>query len=98
MSLGYAEKLSYIEDVGKVGMTEHFDPPHVLQEKVGTFCLSFSFWVLGVAYVFLSYLVFRIMMVLIFWNYNTHERYLGFVLEIGVIFIVVVRSATLSSC
>uniref|UniRef100_A0A0A0K316 Uncharacterized protein n=1 Tax=Cucumis sativus TaxID=3659 RepID=A0A0A0K316_CUCSA len=34
MSLGYAEKLSYIEDVGKVGMTEHFDPPHVLEEKV----------------------------------------------------------------
>ncbi|XP_015900384.3 NAD-dependent protein deacetylase SRT1 isoform X1 [Ziziphus jujuba] len=34
MSLGYAEKLSYIEDVGKVGMTEYFDPPHVLQEKV----------------------------------------------------------------
>ncbi|GMY30951.1 NAD-dependent protein deacetylase SRT1 [Fagus crenata] len=33
MSLGYAEKLSYIEDVGKVGMTEYFDPPHVLQEK-----------------------------------------------------------------
>lgn len=34
MSLGYAEKLSYIEDVGQVGMTEHFDPPHVLQEKI----------------------------------------------------------------
>ncbi|PON94011.1 Sirtuin family [Trema orientale] len=34
MSLGYAEKLSFIEDVGKVGMTEHFDPPNVLQEKV----------------------------------------------------------------
>ncbi|XP_031744759.1 uncharacterized protein LOC101212255 isoform X6 [Cucumis sativus] len=34
MSLGYAEKLSYIEDVGKVGMTEHFDPPHVLEEKI----------------------------------------------------------------
>lgn len=34
MSLGYAEKLSYIEDVGKVGMTEYFDPPHVLQEKI----------------------------------------------------------------
>ncbi|KAJ7960935.1 NAD-dependent protein deacetylase SRT1 [Quillaja saponaria] len=34
MSLGYAEKLSYIEDVGSVGMTEHFDPPHVLQEKI----------------------------------------------------------------
>lgn len=34
MSLGYAEKLSYIEDVGKVGMTEFFDPPHVLQEKI----------------------------------------------------------------
>ncbi|GAB4845947.1 ditrans,polycis-polyprenyl diphosphate synthase [Ancistrocladus abbreviatus] len=34
MSLGYAEKLSKIEDVGKVGMTEYFDPPHVLQEKI----------------------------------------------------------------
>ncbi|KAK6149414.1 hypothetical protein DH2020_016939 [Rehmannia glutinosa] len=33
MSLGYAEKLSVIEDVGNVGMTEFFDPPHVLQEK-----------------------------------------------------------------
>lgn len=34
MSLGYAEKLSYIEDVGSVGMSEFFDPPHVLQEKI----------------------------------------------------------------
>ncbi|KAL3821128.1 hypothetical protein ACJIZ3_007033 [Penstemon smallii] len=34
MSLGYAEKLSFIEDVGNVGMTEFFDPPHVLLEKV----------------------------------------------------------------
>lgn len=34
MSLGYAEKLSYIEDVGSVGMSEHFDTPDVLQEKV----------------------------------------------------------------
>ncbi|XP_021906115.1 NAD-dependent protein deacetylase SRT1 [Carica papaya] len=34
MSLGYAEKLSYIEDVGKVGMAEFFDPPHVLQDKI----------------------------------------------------------------
>ncbi|CAN4103912.1 unnamed protein product [Withania somnifera] len=34
MSLGYAEKLSFIEDVGNVGMTEYFDPPHVLQEKI----------------------------------------------------------------
>lgn len=33
MSLGYAEKLSYIEDVGNVGMSEIFDPPHVLLEK-----------------------------------------------------------------
>ncbi|KAK1412439.1 hypothetical protein QVD17_33686 [Tagetes erecta] len=33
MSLGYAEKLSYIEDVGNVGMTEIHDPPHILQEK-----------------------------------------------------------------
>ncbi|KAL1534101.1 ditrans,polycis-polyprenyl diphosphate synthase [Salvia divinorum] len=34
MSLGYAEKLSFIEDVGNVGMAEFFDPPHVFQEKV----------------------------------------------------------------
>ncbi|XP_057949154.1 NAD-dependent protein deacetylase SRT1 isoform X2 [Malania oleifera] len=34
MSLGYAEKLSYIEDVGKVGMTEIFDPPLILQQKI----------------------------------------------------------------
>ncbi|KAF8031718.1 hypothetical protein BT93_D0821 [Corymbia citriodora subsp. variegata] len=34
MSLGYAEKLSYIEDVGEVGMREFFDPTHVLQEKI----------------------------------------------------------------
>ncbi|XP_019447065.1 PREDICTED: NAD-dependent protein deacetylase SRT1 [Lupinus angustifolius] len=34
MSLGYAEKLSYIEDVGNVGMAEHFDPSHVLREKI----------------------------------------------------------------
>jgi hypothetical protein len=39
MSLGYAEKLSYIEDVGNVGMTEHFDPSHVLLEKVSLFFL-----------------------------------------------------------
>ncbi|KAH8518954.1 hypothetical protein H0E87_000702 [Populus deltoides] len=34
MSLGYAEKLSYIEDVGNVGMSEFFDSSHVLQEKI----------------------------------------------------------------
>ncbi|XP_073224309.1 NAD-dependent protein deacetylase SRT1 isoform X3 [Cicer arietinum] len=34
MSLGYAEKLSFIEDVGNVGMTEHFDSSHVLREKI----------------------------------------------------------------
>ncbi|BAT88490.1 hypothetical protein VIGAN_05199800 [Vigna angularis var. angularis] len=34
MSLGYAEKLSYIEDVGNVGMVEYFDPSHVLREKI----------------------------------------------------------------
>jgi len=34
MSLGYAEKLSYIEDVGEVGMREFFDPPDVLKDKV----------------------------------------------------------------
>lgn len=37
MSLGYAEKLSVIEDVGNVGMTEFFDPPHVLHQKVKIF-------------------------------------------------------------
>ncbi|KAI5409015.1 hypothetical protein KIW84_054727 [Lathyrus oleraceus] len=34
MSLGYAEKLSFIEDVGNVGMTEHFDPSTILREKI----------------------------------------------------------------
>ncbi|KAL5706062.1 NAD(+)--protein-arginine ADP-ribosyltransferase [Ranunculus cassubicifolius] len=34
MSLGYAEKLSYKEDIGTVGMTENFDPHHVLQQKI----------------------------------------------------------------
>ena len=34
MSLGFAEKLSYNENVGSVGMSEIFDPPHVLQQKV----------------------------------------------------------------
>lgn len=34
MSLGYAEKLSYIDDVGKVGMSELFDTPRILQEKI----------------------------------------------------------------
>ncbi|KAG9448560.1 hypothetical protein H6P81_008525 [Aristolochia fimbriata] len=34
MSLGYAEKLSYREDVGTVGMNEIFDSPDVLQQKI----------------------------------------------------------------
>ncbi|XP_031492992.1 NAD-dependent protein deacetylase SRT1-like isoform X1 [Nymphaea colorata] len=34
MSLGYAERLSYREDVGKVGMAEVFDPPDVMQKKI----------------------------------------------------------------
>nr|XP_043628763.1 NAD-dependent protein deacetylase SRT1-like [Erigeron canadensis] len=34
MSLGYAEKLSYKEDVGDVGMSEFFDSPEVLQKKI----------------------------------------------------------------
>ncbi|RZR77171.1 hypothetical protein BHM03_00002181 [Ensete ventricosum] len=34
MSLGYAQKLSYREDVGTVGMSEIFDPPDLLQQKV----------------------------------------------------------------
>jgi len=41
MSLGYAEKLSFREDVGTVGMPEIFDPPELVQNKVnfyGLFC------------------------------------------------------------
>ncbi|XP_071730063.1 NAD-dependent protein deacetylase SRT1-like [Rutidosis leptorrhynchoides] len=34
MSLGYAEKLSYKEDVGDVGMSEFFDSPELLQQKI----------------------------------------------------------------
>uniref|UniRef100_A0A7N0RE59 NAD-dependent protein deacetylase SRT1 n=2 Tax=Kalanchoe fedtschenkoi TaxID=63787 RepID=A0A7N0RE59_KALFE len=34
MSLGYAEKLSYIEDVGNVGMAEFFDPPALFLDKI----------------------------------------------------------------
>ncbi|XP_020571070.1 NAD-dependent protein deacetylase SRT1 [Phalaenopsis equestris] len=34
MSLGYAQKLSYREDVGVVGLSEVFDPPVVLQRKI----------------------------------------------------------------
>jgi mono-ADP-ribosyltransferase sirtuin 6 len=34
MSLGYAEKLSYREDVGAVGMPEIFDTPELVQNKV----------------------------------------------------------------
>lgn len=33
MSLGYAEKLSYREDVGSVGMPEIFDSPELLHKK-----------------------------------------------------------------
>uniref|UniRef100_A0A0E0P6K8 protein acetyllysine N-acetyltransferase n=1 Tax=Oryza rufipogon TaxID=4529 RepID=A0A0E0P6K8_ORYRU len=34
MSLGYAEKLSYREDVGNVGMPEIFDSPKLLHKKI----------------------------------------------------------------
>ncbi|KAI7744104.1 hypothetical protein M8C21_030354 [Ambrosia artemisiifolia] len=34
MSLGYAQKLSYKEDVGDVGMSEFFDTQQVLQHKI----------------------------------------------------------------
>ncbi|PKA46333.1 NAD-dependent protein deacetylase SRT1 [Apostasia shenzhenica] len=34
MSLGYAQKLSYRDDVGTVGMSEVFDPPDALQRKI----------------------------------------------------------------
>jgi len=37
MSLGYAEKLSYREDVGTVGMPEIFETPELVQNKVGSF-------------------------------------------------------------
>jgi len=32
--LGYAEKLSFREDVGTVGMPEIFDPPELVQNKI----------------------------------------------------------------
>lgn len=34
MSLGYAEKLSYREDVGTVGMPEIFETPELVQNKI----------------------------------------------------------------
>ncbi|CAN6227515.1 unnamed protein product [Urochloa humidicola] len=34
MSLGYAEKLSYREELGTVGMPEIFDPPELIQKKI----------------------------------------------------------------
>ncbi|KAG6522179.1 hypothetical protein ZIOFF_019316 [Zingiber officinale] len=34
MSLGYAEKLSYREDIGTVGMSEIFDPSDILHQKI----------------------------------------------------------------
>lgn len=66
MSLGYAEKLSYREDVGSVGMSEIFDPPHLLQQKVYSFfvqtsCYFFacSFFVLALKFcTFLCFLKF----------------------------------------
>lgn len=39
MSLGYAEKLSYREDVGTVGMPEIFDTPELIQNKVNFYGL-----------------------------------------------------------
>lgn len=53
MSLGYAEKLSYIEDVGNVGMTEFFDSPQVLQEKVRLFLSFYS--ILALRFLFLGF-------------------------------------------
>ena len=43
MSLGYAEKLSYREELGTVGMPEMFDSPKLLQGKVDlvAYCLTF---------------------------------------------------------
>jgi NAD+-dependent protein deacetylase sirtuin 6 len=37
MSLGYAKKLSYREEIGEVGMPEIFDSTEVLQNKVNFF-------------------------------------------------------------
>lgn len=54
MSLGYAEKLSYREDVGTVGMSEIFDPNNLLQQKVGQlasflfYYYFFMFWTISV--------------------------------------------------
>lgn len=65
MSLGYAEKLSYIEDVGNVGMAEFFDSPQNLQEKVRRFSfvlvhfdtwVGFSFFLVRVLFVFMIFL------------------------------------------
>ena len=50
MSLGYAEKLSYIEDVGNVGMSEFFDSSHVLQEKVKLFLSHFVIIIAGASF------------------------------------------------
>lgn len=55
MSLGYAEKLSYKEDTGTVGMTESFDSPQTLQEKVGLFIhlfIFFMFLIMGLFCIF----------------------------------------------
>jgi hypothetical protein len=51
MSLGYAQKLSYKEDVGAVGMPEIFDSPCVLESKV----LGFLLCLLGFFVYFLSF-------------------------------------------
>ncbi|KAG0466665.1 hypothetical protein HPP92_018245 [Vanilla planifolia] len=40
MSLGYAQKLSYREDVGAVGMSEVFDPTDVLHRKIEQLALT----------------------------------------------------------
>lgn len=42
MSLGYAQKLSYREDVGTVGMAEFFDSAEVLDRKVKYVVYLFS--------------------------------------------------------
>ncbi|KAI7729543.1 hypothetical protein M8C21_012712 [Ambrosia artemisiifolia] len=43
MSIGYAKKLSYIENVDNDGMTEFHDPPHILQEKRNNLEMTSSF-------------------------------------------------------
>lgn len=79
MSLGYAEKLSYIEDVGNVGMAEYFEPPHVLQQKVGTFDYSHLIFsqILCLFWFFFCYFYLLHVKWVIFCIFNVYDCYLG---------------------